>query len=698
MSSVERGLARGVLAAAILLFIPGFLDPFDSPKAIVLRIVGLCALAAVLLDLFADPGSWTGAIRDRLATGRTALAVDVGVASWAVASLISTAGSVSPRLSVLGELQQREGLLTTLALVGLYATLRRSHRDTGQVRTTIHVLLGSAAVAAGYGVVQFMGHDPLAWAGTTHIPSGSGVTLRAFGTLGNPILLGAVLAPALGIVTARLVTEQRRVFGWSALAGLLSIGLITTLSRGAWLAAACGVIAAVAGAMWYRVARPVRGGRLALLAAALAPAVVVLWLLRGAVLARAGESLTADGGTAQVRREIARAALALWQGRPWFGTGPDTFGLLFPRVQPLAYGGGLWNGLPIQAHSVPLQALATTGVVGALAGTLWIAAVTATLVTRPPTGPGARAKLELAAGAVSLLVFGVFNHVGIAGAAWFVALSALLIRSGGESPGGAYSPPGARGRVGLVFALAIALTWNAVPEIEALAAAGRARAALEESVGASGERRRTLVRAAAAEASDAAAHAPGEDELWRSACIGGVALGREALHGNDFPGASAAFDRAEESARRAIGLEPLRASNFQALGNALALRAHIARLSEHPAAEVAAITAQSDSAFAEAKRRAPLDARVLIDQARGQLELGRAAEARITAQRIVQLYPDAATGYSLLAAAQLMLGDRPAAARSLRAAVRGRWLEDHGADEVAAKGYLQRLESPDSTR
>jgi hypothetical protein len=45
-----------------------------------------------------------------------------------------------------------------------------------------------------------------------------------------------------------------------------------------------------------------------------------------------------------------------------------------------------------------------------------------------------------------------------------------------------------------------------------------------------------------------------------------------------------------------------------------------------------------------------------------------------------------------------MLGDRPAAARSLRAAVRGRWLEDHGADEVAAKGYLQRLESPDSTR
>ena len=225
-----------------------------------------------------------------------------------------------------------------------------------------------------------------------------------------------------------------------------------------------------------------------------------------------------------------------------------------------------------------------------------------------------------------------------------------------------------------------------------------ARNALEQSVGASDERRWVLVGRAASEAADAAAHAPGEDELWRLACDGELALGREALRRHDLSSAGIALARAEVSARRSVELESLRATNSQALGSALALRARLSLVAQHPAAEVAALASRSDSAFAEARKRAPLDALILIDQARGQLELNRGAAARVTAQRIVQLYPDAATGYSLTAAAQLMLGERAAAIRSLHAAVRGRWMEDRGADEWAAKAYLRKLEFVDSTR
>src|SRR5262249_30988566 len=119
--------------------------------------------------------------------------VDFGAVGWAVAAFVSTALSTSPRLSLYGELQHREGLLTALGLVGLYAAARRSHQDSDQARVTIHVFLAAAGLAAGYALLQLTGRDPLAWANTARYGAGGDTVLRPFATLGNPILLGAVL-------------------------------------------------------------------------------------------------------------------------------------------------------------------------------------------------------------------------------------------------------------------------------------------------------------------------------------------------------------------------------------------------------------------------------------------------------------------------------------------------------------------------
>lgn len=693
-AAIQRGLTRAILVATVLLFVPGLLDPFDPPKAMVIRVLGIPLLGGVLGHGFLAGRTYArwfrSLFRDRGSTsGWAASSVDLAVAGWVVAGLVSTMFSVSPRLSLHGELQQRDGWLTMLGLVGLYAAARRSHSRPEHVRSTVNLFLMAATIAAIYSIVQFAGRDPLAWANTARYRSETGTVLRPFAMLGNPILLGAVLAPALGIVVARLAAEPATRIGWIALSALLSTSLLVTLSRGAWLAGACALAAALLGAMLDPMTRSIRRAVIAIGAVAIPPVVLGTWVLGAPLASRVSESL-AGGGSTLLRHEIARAAVALWRMRPWVGTGPGTFGLMFPGVMTPAYGGGLWNGLPAHAHSVALQVLATMGILGAVAGLLWLGGLIASLRMAPAGAEARRQRLELGVAGTSLAVLGAFNDVGMAGAALFVTLSALWAhrRDHEDAIAGLVRR---RTAWALPLLLILALGLGAIPELRALAAAARARDALQQSLGATADARWTLLGRAVAAAARAASLEPHTDELWRLSCDSQLARGREALRRNDRAAASDAARRGEISARRAIELEPLRARNLQCLGNALALQA---RLAAPPGGgEASPLGTRSDSAFLEARHLAPLDARILIDQARAQLELRQPTSASATAERIVQLYPEAAVGHALLGGAEVMLGQRQRAAASLRAALAARWMDDEAAERRVARSYLRMLDS-----
>src|SRR5437867_103857 len=99
------------LAGSAFLFMPGLLEQFETPKIELVRASGLGALALGLIAGRAGrPRRWT--MPDR------------AVAAWLAIELIATLCSVSPRVSLLGETRQREGLLTSLALAGLYFVAR----------------------------------------------------------------------------------------------------------------------------------------------------------------------------------------------------------------------------------------------------------------------------------------------------------------------------------------------------------------------------------------------------------------------------------------------------------------------------------------------------------------------------------------------------------------------------------------------
>ncbi len=644
--------------------------------------------------------------RGRPAAGsRAVVAMDLAVVAWVVASALSTLTSVSPRLSLLGEIEQREGLLTTLALAGLYAGARRSHVGAAAARRTLNVLLACAVIAAAYAMIQFAGLDPLVWANATTYPSGAWSALRPSSTLGNPILLGALLAAALAVAAARLASGRGDPWRIAPGAVLLATAIAATLSRGAWLAAALGVLAAIAGALALRTPHAARRVGLTLAVAVLPAAAWSAIALRGAIAARIAEAAHAGATSGAARMEIARGALALWRAHRWLGTGPDTFGLTFPSVQTAALWRDEWIGVPVHAHSAALQILTTCGVAGTLAGLMWLIALGFVIAIAWRRATDHRAEIvAIGSACVSLVIAGAFNPVGLAGAAVFVTLAAMVAACTRE-PVEARPPartPAIAAAIGLVV-LAV-LAAGAVREMSALAAAGRARDTLTDSVAADPRDRATRAAESVRAAKRAVALDPIDDELLRLECDSRVALAGAALANRDLAAAKSAALAAEVAGGGAMRREPRRASNVQRLANALAMRARavFADTTGDAHASLASLASlmadEADAAFVQAERLAPKDALILVDQTRAQLELARAEGALATARRIVAMYPGAATGHALEAAALMSLGRRGETRAALRRALAARWEDGAESQRSAAEAMLRALGPADSTR
>src|SRR5439155_19073631 len=101
---------------------------------------------------------------------------------WLLVELLTTCTASSPSLAVFGEWEQQEGLLTSLALAGVWLAARDALRDARDWERTLDVFLGASAAAAALAYLQALGADPIRWA---HVATISG-KMRPFGTLGHP--------------------------------------------------------------------------------------------------------------------------------------------------------------------------------------------------------------------------------------------------------------------------------------------------------------------------------------------------------------------------------------------------------------------------------------------------------------------------------------------------------------------------------
>ena len=146
-SRIERIAVRAALALAMLGFAPSWLNPFDAFKAALLGVIGVGLLAVAVADgvsrgsyVVRSSGLGHAAGTLRRLPMSWARALDCAVIAWSLAALASTLASVSPRLSWFGEIAQRDGLLTSLAIAGLYAGARRAHVTAAQRQHTLAVV------------------------------------------------------------------------------------------------------------------------------------------------------------------------------------------------------------------------------------------------------------------------------------------------------------------------------------------------------------------------------------------------------------------------------------------------------------------------------------------------------------------------------------------------------------------------------
>lgn len=355
---------------------------------------------------------------------------------------LSTAFSADPLLSLLGTYG---GYTYGLWQMALYAAVFQlaSLADALLQRRILRSGLASAMLVSAYAVIQHTGLDPLTRIGD--LPTG----YRAVATLGSPVFLGAYLVVWLPLALHSALSEPgETAFGRCAFA-LIGAGLLSTVSRGAWLAAMLGSVVYLGLTGRLRAPRWTRGqwaAGLLIVAAAVACASYALLQRGGLRLGHEGE-----------RVAIWRMAGSVFLQNPWLGAGPDTFeqGLLRVRTEDFIrlLGQGYWLG---HAHNEFLQVLATTGLLG-LTASLWLLCGLSEVGRRELHDPARR---DLAAGLISglaaLLFVMQFNIVSLPSCV-MAALTAGILNSSRrpeKRAGQAWRP---RGIVLLIFAVASVL-------------------------------------------------------------------------------------------------------------------------------------------------------------------------------------------------------------------------------------------------
>jgi len=633
-------------------FVPGWLDPFIAPKQALLLLGVSASVGALLASSLTAP---RGSLMPRGA-------FEWLVLLWLAIAAVSTVRGVSPLRSLLGEPAQREGLVTLVALATLALASRRAHRIDDARRRTLDALLLGSGVAAAYALLQHAGLDPISWANPTHFSAGGTDSVRPGSTLGSAILLGVVLAPALAATTARLLAEPDRLRLHAPLAVLLCAALLATLSRGAWLGAAIGVVVAIVLAARGRWAPRTHMARA--LFVGFGPALIWGAIVLGpAIIARLTESADPAATSGPARLAIAEAAFAMFRAHPLLGSGPDTFGLLFSQFQPASYARQAWIGSPVNAHSAALQTLATVGALGALALLAMAGPLGSAGRGRATSSPGASAILAALA---ALLATACVEPLGIAGAAVLAALAGMRVAHADpeSSPTASAEPLAAPVFGGLVALIACGITLSGW--LRASIDGGIARTRFELATRSSPV---PQWREGASAAQSAMYTSPFDDVYAHLSTDLRLALSRHLAFTRDTLGAIQQADIGLADAERAVLVEPLRASGHQRVGTALAQLATLAPTDTVRARRAIA----SRAAFARARRLAPHDPLLLVECARAALDQRAGDWALASAEALLALSPDSGTAWALKAAALLQLGRSEQARAALDAAALASW-------------------------
>jgi O-antigen ligase len=356
VTRLTTGLAALTSACAaflvLLIYTPALDAPFLVPKFAVLNLT-----ASLGFLVFAVQRAETNGLRwNRAVTAGVFLVLATSLLSWFIAA------NQPPGAPYAVAAMARWGAFFGVACGASLLADAPAARQRVLEAVTI-----AAAVVAGIGLLQHVELWPLP------IP----VISKPGSTFGNRNLAAEVMAMGLPLgmgAAARSKQRDTRIVLRVSLAFEL-IYLAVTRTRGAWLAAAC----ALGAALWLgrvRVSRPSLFGALGVLfAAGLAATLPGRYNPRDAGDAKryAGllevlhEGLDARSTALKTRFGLWRRSLSMVHDHPIWGVGPGNWPVIFPRyAEPGAMRDGVLSAtlVPRQAHDDPLERAAETGLPG----------------------------------------------------------------------------------------------------------------------------------------------------------------------------------------------------------------------------------------------------------------------------------------------------------------------------------------------
>jgi O-antigen ligase/tetratricopeptide (TPR) repeat protein len=667
--------ARWLLTAHLLLcplvFTTLTAEAFEPNKE------GLLTLTTVLLAAMglaaAGPSGILRALRNRVDL------LTLGFILLVASAAVSTLTSISPRISWRGTAESPAGLRTLLGYLILFLAARSISLSAADARRLLGGAVIAAFFAAGYGLVQAAGVDPLVWDNTSAFANHD----RPFGTLGHATHLATYLVMTLPF-TVYFALEAGRRRAWLALAALAATGamsvaaILLSLSRAAWLAA--GVSLPVCLILRrrraqqdsdttqkkasLRILRVLVG--LSLVSCLLSPC--LLFCLSGTFRASLAERVH-HLGDASGRRFVWSAAWDLFRDRPYLGWGPNTLHLVFGRHRPAGYALVEWNTTPARAHNILLHVLATQGIVGGAALlVLLVGLARAALGAWRRAATADRAFVAaVIASALAFVLAGVFGFSVIACCSLF-AVSAGLLSTWAASPKAVFVALARAPRAPLVVGYsavaagtaALVLTQVVYPLAAARACRLGDRVSLQDPA------------AARHDYEQAAAWDVGDDRFRVRLADVSLRLSRQAS-------VEAALARelacAREEIERALALVPVDPYHH---GN----RARV--LSEQARYGLASSTTAL-AAWDEALALDPNNACFLAEAARTALLLEDRPRFQAWADRCLELYPRFAPPVALQGAAALRDGRFAEAVERLHQALHGDWHDDlEGADHAQA--------------
>lgn len=370
-----RALGQGLAEATLLVAawtVPLLLNHYglriaDLPKsALLLALASLGGLGAVMAAAESRQRPWRAWLGQPLVAAALMTGLSAGLATLLAAQ---------PRLSFLGSGERAMGLVGILALLALFAAALGLGRDPARAERLVVALAAASGPVAVWALTQAMGLMP--------VPGRMESASRVFGSLTNPIFLGAylmLLLPFALWLSARAFDQGRRgaALGWAGLVVLQLAALVLSQSRGPILGlAAAGLVALLAAARLGR-----RRGWAALALGLGAAGLLFLALLNRSggpldglkgipLVARFAELGETERSSSSARLRIWRSGRRLLAAQPGvlaFGRGPEALKYaLLPYGEPYMAGRGQQERLVDRAHNVLLDSLIMTGLPGALA-------------------------------------------------------------------------------------------------------------------------------------------------------------------------------------------------------------------------------------------------------------------------------------------------------------------------------------------